>query len=461
MAQYAGKNADAAEIFGRMPVPRAVLTQIGPAIISQMITLIYNLADTYFVGLLNDPNQIAAITICYPAVLMLSAFSNMFGVGGASLIARSLGARDPQKASETSALCFWCTVFVSLLYSALILCFQRPLMALFGASADTMEYAVQYSNWVLIAGGLPAIMNMMLANLVRSVGEAKKASFGVAMGGILNIFLDPLFCLPWGLGLGVEGAAMATALSNLVAAVYFLAYIYRVRGASILSLKFAGFIRGIRHLGSVMAIGLPAALQTALTVVSLTLVNGAVSPYGTKPMAALGIVKKIDFLPLYFSLGVTQGVLPIIGYCYSARQHQRVRQVTVLAGAIACGFSLLCVGCYEILAEKLVGLFIKDAETITYGAAFLRRMCVAMPFMAIGYLFTIKFQAMGKSIPAMFMSLLRKGTLDIPLIALMTRLLPLYGAMYVQPIVDVIAVIVGFALNHYIIKKDRRMEQAA
>lgn len=435
------------ELFESMPVRRAVLSQAIPAVAAQMITLIYNLADTFFVGKLNDPNQMAAITVTYPVFLLMSAFSNLYGIGGASLIARSLGRGEENKARQVSAFCFWGTIVIAVIFSCIVFLFRNSLFYLCGANQDTIHYCIAYANWVLVLGGIPTILNGMLASLVRSVGYARQASFGVALGGILNIILDPVFCLPFGLGMGVAGAAMATFLSNLTAVLYFLIFLFRMRGKTALSFQLRDAANGFSYQKEIYSIGFPAALQSALTVISVAALNSFVAPYGTVPVAALGIMKKIDFLPLYVSLGMAQGVLPLIGYNYSAGNQKRVRDITLFAGVLSGSFSILCVIGFELFAESLVGLFIANTQTIEYGAAFLRRACIAMPFMSIGYLMTIKFQAMGKAVEALIMSVLRKGLLDIPLLFVMSAVFGLYGIVCVQPVVDTIAVAAAYFLN--------------
>lgn len=447
---------DKTEVFARMPVRRAVLQQIGPSIAGQMVALAYNLADTFFVGQLQDSVQVAAITVVTPLFLMLTALSNLFGVGGNSLIARLLGSNRSEKAGEVSAFCFWSSALTAFLYSLLILLLQVPLLKLCGADETTLAWAVRYSRWVLIVGGLPTVLNVTLSNLARSIGEAGVAFRGVTVGGLLNIAIDPLFILPWGLHLGAEGAAIATVLSNTVSALYLLTWMLRKKG--VLSLRFGLLRQGCTWAGQVLSVGFPSALQYALTVVSVTAVTRFVTPYGHEAVAALGVVKKIDMLPLYVSIGTAQGVLPLMAYNYASGNQDRRRQAVRFSGTVACGFAILCVACFEAFAPTLVRLFIDDAATVSYGVAFLRRMCIAMPLMAIGYLLIVQFQAVARPKEAMLLSVLRKGALDIPLLFLMTALIPLYGAVWVQPIVDTVAVLVAFYLNNRMSRKEKNRE---
>ncbi len=432
------------EIFRNASIKKAVASLAIPTVISQLVTMIYNLADTFFVGMMGDPDKVAAVSLVFPAFILLNAISNLFGVGGSSVISRFLGARKPEKARRASAFCVYASIFVTLLLSLAVLVFKSPVLRLLGANKDTEGFASDYVIWVLVAGGVPTVLGMVLGNLVRSEGGAKQASIGMSMGGILNMVLDPIFILP--LRMGVKGAAIATMLSNCVTVLYFLLYLYRVRGKTVISVNPATIVMERRVVLSVASVGLPASLQAILSMVSNIVLNNLVSGYGSAALAAVGIVKKIDMIPMNVTTGISQGVLPFIGYNYAARRFDRVRKINRFTRILAVGFSLLCIATFEALAEKIVGLFIADAETIRLGAAFLRILCLTTPMMAISYLITTMFQAMGQGKRALTISVFRKATIDVPLMFLMNRLLPMYGLLWVQPIVDTLSIGLSYAL---------------
>ena len=439
-------------VFESLPVRQAVLKQIIPAVFSQMIALIYSLADTYFVGMLNAPAQTAAITIVYPSFVMLTAISNLFGIGGASMIARKLGRKDTQAAKEIASISFWLGLLSALCFSLFFLLFAKPILTLCGATEATYSFCLRYARWVVVFGGIPTIMNTLLANLVRSEGAAASASFGISLGGILNIILDPVFIMPQFLGMGVVGAGVATALSNLASMIYFLLYLYGRKQDTILNIRPVHLKQTTKHLKEILSIGFPSALQYGLTVVAVAAQSAFVAKYATEATAALGIVKKLDQLPLYFSIGVANGLLPLLAYNHSAGNEHRRQDAFRFGTAISVSFALLCVFVYETFAPQLTSLFISDQQTISYGAAFLRRMVLAMPFMAFCYPMTIQFQAMGKVKEALIISILRKGVLDVPLLFLMDSVFPLYGCMWVQPIVDCISLIAASILYRHMMK---------
>ena len=440
------------EIFENTPIKKAVLLQIVPAIASQMIALLYNLADTYFVGLINDPVQTAAITVVSPCFVMLTAISNLFGVGGASAIARVLGKKEPDRARQIASVSFWGGLVMGILFALLFWLLERPILTLCGAREETFAVVMAYAKWVVVIGGPWTVLNTLLANLVRAEGSARRAFVGVSLGGVLNIALDPLFVLPRFLGWGAAGAGIATAISNMAATVYFLCGIFRRRQDTVLSVA-PGHLRHIRaHLGGILVIGFPSALQYALTVVAVAAQAKFVSAYPTEAVAALGIVKKIDQLPLYFSIGVANGLLPLLAYNHAAGNTARRSQAFRFGTLTAVSFSLCCLILFEIFAEPLVGLFIKNPQTVAYGASFLRLMVTAMPMMSVCYPMIVQFQAMGKAGESLICSVLRKGVLDIPLLFIMDALLPLYGCMLVQPTVDSISLIVALLLYRRIRK---------
>ena len=427
-----------------MPVRTAVRRQIVPAVISQMIALIYSLADTYFVGLLNSPVQTAAVTVSYSSFVMLTAISNLFGVGGASALSRALGKKQTDAARDIAAVSFWFGLAAAVLFSLLFALFARPILYLAGATDATWEATIGYARWVIIIGGPCTILSTLLANLLRAEGSAKPASFGLSLGGVLNIILDPLLILPQFLNLGAAGAGLATAVSNGAAAVYLLGVVLSKR--SMLSLAVLRLQRTRLYLARVLKVGFPSALQYALTVVAIAAQAKFVSRYPTEAVAALGIVKKLDQLPLYFSIGVSSGLLPLLAYTDSAGAYARRRAAFLRGTAISLGFALFCFAAFELFAEPLASIFMRDTVTVTYAAAFLRRMVTAMPLMSVAYPMIIQFQAMGRVRESLVCSVLRKGVLDIPLLFLTDALVPLYGLMWVQPIVDFISLTVAVIL---------------
>ena len=428
------------------PIPRLILTMALPAIVSMLISSFYNMADTFFVGQTNNPYMVAGTSLILPVFNITLCLAGLAGIGGGSLIARLLGQAKEQEARRVSAFSFYLALGIAALFSVGIAVFMHPILGLLGAGENTYEYARQYAFCVIVLGGIPTVLSNVLSNLIRSIGRSREASVGIILGGLLNIALDPLFMfvlLPD--GYEVLGAGIATCLSNVLSVVYFLLCLVRQRNESVIGLHPRHLRHSRKYLGNILAIGFPSALQYALTVVAVAAQSRFVSQYTTEAVAALGIVKKLDQLPLYFSIGVSNGLLPLLAYHYAAGQQEKRRAAFRLGAGISLLFALVCLVLFEGFAPQLAALFIDDATTIHYAAGFLRRMVIAMPMMSLCYPLIIQFQAMGKARESLVCSILRKGVLDIPLLFLMDTLLPLYGCMWVQPMVDGISLVAATA----------------
>ncbi len=444
------------ELFEKMPVHMAVIRQITPAVIAQMIALIYNLADTFYVGLLNDPRQTAAVTVSYSPFMMLNVISNLFGIGGASAISRALGRKEWDSPGNISAASIWMSGLCSAIYALVFYSLRVPILNACGASPANYTLCEGYAIWVVLLGGIPSVLNQVLANLIRSDGNARVAAVGTSIGGLINIILDPFFILPRYLNLGAIGAGMATAFSNLISAVFLIAFLITRAKSTVLSMSPYRIKEGITRISEVLAGGIPSAIQIGLTVISVTAMAKFVSLYGIAPVAALGIVKKLDQLPLFFAIGVANGMMPLLAYNYASGDQKRRRDIFRIGTTIAVIFASVCVALYEIFAPFFVALFIQDSETVRYAAGFLRIMVIAMPLMAYCYPMIIQFQAMKRNKEAIACSLLRKGILDIPLLFLLDRAFPLYGCMFVQPIIDFSALVLSTFLYLRILKLEKK-----
>ena len=434
-------------VFETMPVPKALATLAIPSIISQLIAMAYNIADTYFIGKTNDPYKIAAVSLLYVLVAIMGGLSNLFGVGGGSLISRLLGAQKDGEAKKACSFSFYGSIAIALVYSLGCLIFMEPLLRLMGASDNTIGYASSYLFYVIVLGGLPSILSMSMAHLLRSEGYAKQASFGLGMGGILNIILDPLFMFvimeP---GLEVTGAAVATMLSNVCSLVYFFIIFASLRSKTVLSLSFRLFLPGTQYAKEILSVGFPSALNTFLSCFCILLMNAQAATYGDVPVAAMGIVKKIDMLPMNVGLGLNQGMMPLVAYNYAAKDYKRMKSAADCARFSGMGFACLCIVCYEIFAGPIVALFIKEAETLALGTSFLRICCLAVPLMICNFQMTYMLQAMGKGRHSLLLTTCRQGIITIPMIYLLNAWFGLYGVVWSQGVSDALTVVVAFIL---------------
>ena len=436
-------------IFEQYPIGRAVFALAIPTVISQIILVIYNMADTFFIGLTGSDAMITAVTVCMPAFMFLSAVSNLFGVGGASVISRALGAGDPGKAKHTSAFVFWGCVAVTLLYSLGAWLLMDTFVDLLGGSDPSVHRdACLYLTWTVVLGGLATSLNALLGHLVRSEGRSLQAGFGIALGGVLNIALDPLFMfvlLPR--GNEVMGAAIATSLSNLIATVYFLLLMLRTRNRSALSLKPSrrALERGIP--GDVLTTGLPACLMTLCENISYAVLDNLMALSGTMMQAGIGVAKKVNMLAHCMVRGMSQGVLPLIGYNYAAGNYKRMRSAIRLSMSVSVCLAGAWMAASLLFSRALIGIFIQhDSDSLVYGARFLQILCIGGPFSACAYAIISFFQAVGQSRKSFVLAIMRKGILDIPLMFLLLRSIPTYGIVWATPIADILCCIAALFL---------------
>ena len=426
------EDAQKTELFESMPIPRAVMKLAIPTVLSSLVMVLYNLADTYFVGMLNNAVENAAVTLAAPLLLAFNAVNNLFGVGSSSMMSRSLGKKDYETVYRSAAFGFYCSIFAGLLFSIAYTVFQVPLLNLLGATEETLGATIGYARWTVTFGAVPAILNVVLAYLVRAEGAAMHASIGTMSGCFLNILLDPIFILPWGLNMGAEGAGLATFLSNCVACLYFFVLLYVKRGRAYVCVnpKMFSFKRHI--VVGVCAVGIPASIQNLLNVTGMSVLNNFTSAFGSNAVAAMGIAQKINSVTVQIALGLSQGIMPLISYNYASGNIKRMKKTFFFTARIALVFLVLMEIAYYAGARTWVGLFMQDQQIVDYGARFLQGFCLGMPFLAIDFLAVGVFQACGLGKNAFLFAILRKVVLEIPALVLLNALFPLYGLAYAQ-----------------------------
>ncbi len=419
-------------LFEQTPVPRAVAQLAVPTIISSLVMVIYNLADTYFVGMLNDPVENAAVTLAAPVLLAFNAVNNLFGVGSSSMMSRALGRKDFDTVRKSSAFGFYCSLLCGVLFAVLCTVFKQTLLGILGADARTIEATSAYMKWTVSWGAAPAILNVVLAYLVRAEGSALHASVGTMSGCLLNIVLDPIFILPWGFDLGAAGAGLATFLSNCVACAYFLILLAVKKGNTYVCIHPKEISLSGKIVAGVCGVGVPACIQNLLNVTGMTILNNFTSSFGADAVAAMGISQKINMVPMYVAMGISQGIMPLISYNYSSGNHKRMKDTLGFSLKIAVGFLTAMGVVYYIGAGSLIAAFMKNEIIIGYGTRLLRGMCLSLPFLCIDFQAVGVFQATGMGKKALVFAVMRKIILEIPALYILNWLMPLYGLAYAQ-----------------------------
>lgn len=444
------------ELFESMPIPKAVVTLSVPSVISSLVMVIYSLADTFFVGMMNDPVQNAAVTLAAPLLLAFNAVNNLFGIGSSSMMSRALGRKDYDTVYRSSAFGFYASLICSLLFSLLYGVLQSPILVMLGANAETIQATADYLFWTVLLGSAPSILNVVLAYLVRAEGSSLHASIGTMCGCLLNIVLDPIFILPWGLNLGAAGAGCATCLSNTVACLYFFVLLFVKRGKTYVCIKPSMFRPSKQIVKGVCGVGIPASIQNLLNVTGMTILNNFTSAYGSDPVAAMGIAQRVNIVPFQIAMGFSQGIMPLISYNYTSGNIKRMKKTFMFTAKISLGFILAVMLTFVFAAEPIISMFMKNESIVAYGAAFQRGFCFALPFLCIDFLALGVFQSCGMGMKSFIFAVVRKIVLEIPALFMLNWLFPLYGLAYAQFVAELI---LGTIAVVVLVRMFRRLER--
>lgn len=436
-------------LFEKTPIPSAVAKLSIPMVFSSLVMVLYNMADTYFVGMLNNPVENAAVALAAPVLLAFNAVNNLFGVGTSSMMSRALGRKDYDTVSESSAFGFYCSLISGILFGILCTILNSPLLTLIGADATTRTATQGYLFWTVSLGAAPAILNVVLAYLVRSEGAALHASIGTMSGCLLNIILDPFFILPWGLNMGAEGAGCATFISNCVACLYFFVLLYVKRGKTFVRVNPRRLRLKKPIIMEICGVGIPASIQNLLNVTGMTILNNFTSAYGADAVAAMGISYKIYMVPMQITLGFSQGIMPLVSYNFASGNRRRMKGSILFALKIMLPILAAVTVIYYIGAGGLIHAFMRNSEIIAYGTAFLRGFCLGLIFLCVDFLAVGVFQALGFGKYALLFAIMRKIVLEIPALFLLNHFFPLYGLAYAQFTAElVLSICAVFMLRH-------------
>ncbi|MGN1328421.1 MAG: MATE family efflux transporter [Eubacterium sp.] len=451
---------DNKKVFEEYKIPKAVMTMAVPSMLGMLINIVYNLADTFFVGQTGDSNQVAAVSVSMPLFLLFIALGNLFGVGGCAFISRSLGEGRNDRVKSISSFCVYASIVIGSLLGLIYLVFKSPLLYLVGASDNTIGFASDYLKWIAI--GSPFVVTAItVGNLIRGEGAAKDSMLGMVIGQIANIILDPIFILdsgdklfgitlPFGFDMGVAGAAIATVIGNIISVVYFL--VYFLRGKSILSITPKRFTVKNGIAKGVINVGLPASLNNLLMSISNIIVNIVLVKYGDNAVAAMGVAMKANMLVMMLQIGLGQGVQPLIGYCYGAKNYKRMKNVL--------GFSIMCnmiVGTammlfYIVFRENVIGMFINDREVIDLGVKMLTALMSPGPVVGIMFVLNFAFQGMGKGVQSLVLSVGRQGLIYIPLLFILNKAVGLNGIIWAQATADFCCVVMSVVMFVFVYK---------
>lgn len=429
------------DIFAKASVPKAVATLALPTVLSMLVTIFYNMADTFFVGQTGDPNQVAAVSLATPVFLFLMAVGNMFGIGGCSLISRLLGQGEKERIKNVSSFCFYGGIVAGIIMMFIFLFGMDFILPLIGCSANTKGFAKDYLSWIAY-GAVFVVLSTAFGNVVRGEGAAKVSMLGMMTGTIINIVLDPIMILT--LDMGVAGAAIATIIGNISSMVVYI--IYFLKGNTLLSISPKYFMAGNRIFTGVCSVGLPASVNNLLMSTSNIIMNNFLATYGDTQVAAMGVAMKANMLVILLQIGLATGIQPLIGYNYGSGDTKRMKKIMRFGMMCNVIFGICITIVYFIFSKPIIQIFIDDANVIKYGIDMLRAIMLSGPFVGILFVFTNAFQAMGKAIPSLILSLSRQGLVFFPVLILSNKLLGLTGIVYSQPIADFAAIFMALGI---------------
>lgn len=447
------KERKSLESYASMSVSKAVIQNAIPAVIAMLMVLIYNLADTFFIGQTHDAYQVAAVSLATPVFLIFMSIGSIFGIGGTSVIARALGEGKEEYSKKVCSFCMWSCVAIGLVLTALLLIFMDQVLELIGVSPETYELTKTYLTIVSFSGVF-AIISSCFSNILRAEGQAGKAMNGQIIGNLLNMTLDAVLIM--GFHLDIKGAAIATLCGEAIGAIYYI--VYYLKGESELGVNIKNFTVKEKVCSSVLIIGIPAALGSLLMSVSQIIMNGLMAGYGDMAVAGVGVAMKVVMITGMICMGIGQGVQPLLGYAVGAKTWDRFKQIMKFslgfATVLGVGLTALC----YIFINQIAGVFLSEASSFAYAVEFSRILLTTGAIFGIFYVLTNALQAMGAAKASLFINVSRQGVLYIPALLILKAALGITGLAWSQPIVDVISTVLAFMLYIKVSRKLMEVE---
>ncbi len=439
------------KMLGEAPVTTVIIKMSIPVVMGMMVQVLYNLVDTYFIGKLNDSNQLAAANLTMPLFMIIMATSGIIGTGGASYISRCLGEKNYEEANHTLSAGFSICIGLGVIVTVLGLTLLSPLINSLGVSPQTFPYATDYSA-VLLIGSIFIMCNFTLGQLLRSEGAAIASITGMMLGTVINIILDPVFILL--LNMGIRGAAIATVLGNAVAFAFYIYFYLSGKSFVKLNIKKAGFDKKIW--GQIFGIGTPATISQLLMSVAIIICNNLAAAYGDTVIAGMGVASKILTIGTFIFIGFAGGCQPIVGYNYGAKNFKRVSEVIKKGITITASIGIVLAFVFSILASQLISTFTSLPEIIDIGAVILRAYIFALPIIGTQLIATTTVQAIGKGLAALFLSISRQGLFYIPILFFLNNVFGFNGLIHAQPISDAFSVTVSVTVLAILLKNSKK-----
>lgn len=442
-------NESRLNLLEKEDVTKALLKLSIPMIMGMMMQVFYNLVDTYFIGRLEDPNQLAAANIAFPVFVLLMAIANIIGTGAASYISRCLGKKDYENANKTASISFMLVVIFSLIVTIFGVLFCSRIVKLLGTSDEVYNYTYEYVK-IMFLGSITVIGSFTLGQIIRSEGDMKTFVRGMMTGTILNIILDPVFIFTF--NMGIKGAAIATIIGYSVSLIYYVSCF--ISGKSILKINKNYMIYDKVILGEIFKIGIPGSLNQMLMGVANVVSNNIAITYGTLTVAGIGVAMKVMMIGTFIFIGFSSGTQPFIGFNYGANNLDRVKEAVKKSVTITTIIGIILAIIFYLFSENIIRTFISDNDVVKEGSIILKALLLSLPFIGGQMIATVTSQSLGKAVLSTILSISRQGLLYIPLIILLNKFFGFNGFIYAQPITDVIMITLSLFLISNMLSKE-------
>ena len=435
-----------------LSVRRQAIANIIPAIVVEIMMLIYNLADTFFIAQTHDPLQLAAVSLAAPVFLVLIAMGIIFMAGAMSFISRSLGAGRKDRADNIASFCVWGSLATGAVMAVVFMFFIEKILRAIGASPETFRLAHSYLS-IVVASAPFVLFSMSCGGIMRAENHASGAMLGQIFGNMLNVVLDPIMILYF--GWGITGAAIATSVSIVVGAMYYAGYFLTGRSTISIHIKHFKISEGIAW--GVLAIGIPACLDLWLMSIAQIIMNSLMSAYGDMAVAAAGVVMRIDQITGLFAMGAGQGIQPLLGFCVGAEDWQRYRAMLKFALNFTITLSLMMIaGCY-LFTKNIVSIFLSEPQAFSYAVKFLHIKLSSSILFAVFFIFINALQAMGAGKASLILSVCRQLVLYMPLLFIMNHFFGEYGIIWALPIAELLSLVQTVIIYGKIIYDPRKL----
>ncbi|WP_407895372.1 MATE family efflux transporter [Lacticaseibacillus sp. N501-2] len=435
------------DLFEHAPVPKAYMQLALPVVIGMVASMIYNLADTFFIAQTGNADLVAGVALGTPVFSFMLALGDIFGLGGSALISRLMGAHDYQKVKRASSFCFYAAIILSLIVTGLMLGFEQPILGLLGATASTRAYAGGFYRMLAI-GAVFIIVSLVPGNIIRTEGLAKQSMIATAAGCALTIVLDPIFL--FGLHWGATGVGLANVIGYMLNT--GLLVWFTMSKSEYLSVKPLLAHVDTKAFWAIVAIGIPASLTNFMQSFGIALLNSHLAHYGSDAVAAMGIAQKIYMVVMLVMVGFAFGAQPLIGYNFGAKNHDRLKTILKYDFKVEIGYALVAAALLMIFAPQLVALFMNTPKIVVLGSLMLRALLMTTPFIGAILVFTTVFQSTGQSLGALIMAISRQGVVFFIVMMILSLLLGLHGVIFAQAVSDVITFVIGIVVYRRVMR---------